>query len=429
MSKALITEQLITDIADSIRGKTGSTDKMTPAEMPEKINGFISLENVKDGSYLFYSKSDLITKEVMESIKNLESGKYIFGNLDGSKVELLKYLDVSKVSDFSYFLGDTARNGGPDLTLDISTWDFSKALSMEYFFGDRKGSFDPPDLKVIVGDTVNTKNVKNFRYMLYGFISSNKDGVKDFLEKLDTSSGESFWYALSGSFCPDTLDLRGWKMNKATGVNNMFPDDYTFINAEGWTFDSLSSISDFKLDSKLNYKNWTFNNLLSILYSGGNHGENYAIDLSTWTCRFSSLDRAFVTNQQEQSVYLIKLILTGENLSFDKCTSISNACYYYRWGNVNLKYVIIGNDDTTWMVTNSSKAFYGCSSLETLIIKGTNVMTCSNTDMLTNSGIAAGTGYIYVADDLVDSYKKATNWSVYADQIKPLSEAPAEPEV
>ena len=35
-------------------------------------------------------------------------------------------------------------------------------------------------------------------------------------------------------------------------------------------------------------------------------------------------------------------------------------------------------------------------------------------------------GYIYVPDALVDSYKKATNWVTYADQIKPLSELPTE---
>ena len=39
-----------------------------------------------------------------------------------------------------------------------------------------------------------------------------------------------------------------------------------------------------------------------------------------------------------------------------------------------------------------------------------------------NTPIANGTGYIYVADTLVDSYKTAENWSVYASQIKPLSE-------
>ena len=39
-----------------------------------------------------------------------------------------------------------------------------------------------------------------------------------------------------------------------------------------------------------------------------------------------------------------------------------------------------------------------------------------------NSSISTRTGYIYVPDNLVDSYKTATNWSTYANQIKPISE-------
>ena len=31
-------------------------------------------------------------------------------------------------------------------------------------------------------------------------------------------------------------------------------------------------------------------------------------------------------------------------------------------------------------------------------------------------------GKIYVPDNSVDAYKAATNWSQYADRIKPLSE-------
>ncbi len=33
-------------------------------------------------------------------------------------------------------------------------------------------------------------------------------------------------------------------------------------------------------------------------------------------------------------------------------------------------------------------------------------------------------GYIYVPDELVDAYKTATNWSVFANAIKGLSELP-----
>ena len=51
--------------------------------------------------------------------------------------------------------------------------------------------------------------------------------------------------------------------------------------------------------------------------------------------------------------------------------------------------------------------------------------TLANTNAFTNTPIESGTGYIYVLDELVDSYKSATNWSTYAEQIKPISELEA----
>ena len=38
--------------------------------------------------------------------------------------------------------------------------------------------------------------------------------------------------------------------------------------------------------------------------------------------------------------------------------------------------------------------------------------------------IASGTGYVYVPSALVNSYKSATNWSTYADQIRAIEDYP-----
>jgi hypothetical protein len=68
-------------------------------------------------------------------------------------------------------------------------------------------------------------------------------------------------------------------------------------------------------------------------------------------------------------------------------------------------------------------AFYNCSKLTALVLRNTsNVCSLGSTGAFTNTPIKSGTGYIYVPDALVDSYKAATNWSTYAAQIKPLSE-------
>lgn len=67
--------------------------------------------------------------------------------------------------------------------------------------------------------------------------------------------------------------------------------------------------------------------------------------------------------------------------------------------------------------------FNNCSALTTLILGKTDtICTLDNINAFSGSGVESGTGYIYVPDSLVDSYKSATNWSTYASQIKGLSE-------
>jgi hypothetical protein len=67
-------------------------------------------------------------------------------------------------------------------------------------------------------------------------------------------------------------------------------------------------------------------------------------------------------------------------------------------------------------------AFYGCKKLATLILRMSTVPALGGTNPFTSTPIASGKGYIYVKDELLDSYKSSTNWSTYANQIKPISE-------
>lgn len=69
-------------------------------------------------------------------------------------------------------------------------------------------------------------------------------------------------------------------------------------------------------------------------------------------------------------------------------------------------------------------AFYGCTALHTLIIRGSSVASMGNSNALYNSHIYKGTGYIYVPAALVDNYKAATNWSTFAAQIRAIEDYP-----
>ena len=69
-------------------------------------------------------------------------------------------------------------------------------------------------------------------------------------------------------------------------------------------------------------------------------------------------------------------------------------------------------------------AFYSNKKLVTLIIRTQVVAKLDNTTAFKDTPITSGTGYVYVPSALVDSYKTATNWSTYADQIRAIEDYP-----
>lgn len=68
--------------------------------------------------------------------------------------------------------------------------------------------------------------------------------------------------------------------------------------------------------------------------------------------------------------------------------------------------------------------FKGCSALETCILRADAFLPMDNTSAFEGTPIESGTGYIYVPSALVDQYKAATNWTVYADQIRAIEDYP-----
>jgi hypothetical protein len=148
---------------------------------------------------------------------------------------------------------------------------------------------------------------------------------------------------------------------------------------------------------------------------------------STSVKTVSSFAFYYVANLEECNIPNVTNILG--NGAFTNCTSLKKINFPKNtsglgtncFGNcTTLSYVNIGN--CPWI---SSNAFSNCSNLETLIItKTSGVTSMSNTNVLTGTAIANGTGYIYVADKLYENYLTATNWSTYASQIKKISELP-----
>lgn len=128
-----------------------------------------------------------------------------------------------------------------------------------------------------------------------------------------------------------------------------------------------------------------------------------------------------LTNVSDLSAvtYAGPYVFNNTKLSRIEMPSLTSNVNAYTFSNCsNLTYVDLGKCNS---ILNN--AFQNSNNIETLVLRKTgSISTLQNISILSSTKIGAGTGYIYVPDDLVDTYKFATNWTTFAEQIKGLSE-------
>lgn len=97
----------------------------------------------------------------------------------------------------------------------------------------------------------------------------------------------------------------------------------------------------------------------------------------------------------------LPLITTIGALTFRKCKSLTAV-------------------DFPAVTSIGTQAFYD-SGLTSLTLQSNTVVTLENENAFYFTPIEDGTGYIYVPSNLVDAYKTAGGWSVYANQIRAIA--------
>lgn len=117
-----------------------------------------------------------------------------------------------------------------------------------------------------------------------------------------------------------------------------------------------------------------------------------------------------------------------KEVRFDKATSTGNRSFV---ANYRLEKAILPS-----LKSMAGLTFYQCYSLKAVILASETMCTLGNKDAFNQCyhilGTVNGTwnpngdkdGYIYVPAALVDTYKAATNWSTYADQIRAIEDYP-----
>ena len=223
----------------------------------------------------------------------------------------------------------------------------------------------------------------------------------------------------------DTLknygDLTFNKDGSVTGSHLTSIPDYDTITSidlpvctsvGNYAFDGCSSLTTIDLPVCMSVGQYAFNSCSSLT----------TIDLPACT---SVGDNVFYNCSSLTSIYLPVCTSVGGSafqncsalttIDLPVCTSVDDDAFYYCSSLTTI--------DLPVCTSVGTYAFYGCSSLTTVILRNTSgVVTLSNSNAFSRTSSSLS---IYVPDSLVSSYKTATNWSTYADKIKPLSELPS----
>ena len=117
-------------------------------------------------------------------------------------------------------------------------------------------------------------------------------------------------------------------------------------------------------------------------------------------------NNAFRARTALTSVDLPSIELIGSN-SFNGCVGLTD---------IDLK--------NNLPVTIAANGLYGVSKLEALVIRSNTLSTLNHTNGLEDTRIRWEHGWIFVPNNLVSTYKAATNWSTYRNQIWSIDKYP-----
>ena len=141
--------------------------------------------------------------------------------------------------------------------------------------------------------------------------------------------------------------------------------------------------------------------------------------------RLTNLDLSNFDTSNVTNMYMMfnrNVSLTSVNVSGFNTNNVTNMNSMFHQCEKLTKIDI--SSFTSEKLTLNASMFAGCVKLTTLIINNPNLFKMTNSNMLRDTPIESGTGYVYVPDDMVETYKSATNWNIYANQIKGMSELP-----
>lgn len=378
MSKVLIDENNLTAIGNAIRSKNNSSTKYKPSEMAAQINGLeVGLEAGLDMADYFNGKTTEINDKngVVTSVAT-----NAFSSQDSENACPLTSLSLPKATSIGSHSFQNNRylvtiNLPEVTTIDMHAFQSCKML---------KNVTIPKVTKI--GDygfdrctLISLLNIPNIEYLgNHAFSGTSLSG--DLTFPALTHIGEQCFTSSSNAITSLTLPMIN---NKGVVAGNF----------GGGVFKGLQFMRTINAPLLTIIPDWAFNECSSL--TTVNTGILTKIG-----------DYAFSGCKQLTNIDLSQCTYIGSN-TFSGCVSITE---------IKLpKVKHLGR-----------YSFANCTNLASLVIgsqSDSNVCEVWNTPAV-GTKISNGSGYIYVADSLVDSYKTANYWKDHASQIKPLSEYP-----
>lgn len=239
------------------------------------------------------------------------------------------------------------------------------------------------EVNVDVADMLQARvdEMNSCRYLFYYYYGTSLD-----IKNLDTSSVTDMTNMFS--YCSQllNLDLSNFDTTNVTKMANMFERCTSLTNITFGENFNTSNVTDMS---------YMFNNCQNLT----------DLDLSKWnTSKVTNIAYMF------SNCYKLAGTLDLSHFDISKIGSTGYGVFSYCKALTN---VILPST----IKDIGSSFFNGCNSLTEFTILAETPPTLQNT---TNC-ISTATTSIYVPDASVDAYKGATNWSTYADLIKPLS--------
>src|SRR5574344_1018240 len=237
MSKVMITDTYLTNIANAIRNKNSSTTTYKPSEMATAITNLPS-GSVSIPPNTFFAFSQTSNDNFNTFIAALDTSAYTTMNYMFAGLVNITNLDLSNfntanVKDMSYMFYECTKLQ----TVNLSNFNTANVVSMSCMF------YDCTYLQTVNLSNFNTKKVLNMTCMFYGCPSLTSANLSSF-------NGHSVYFT-SSMFenCDDlqTVNLSSFATPKLTKVNSMFKGCTSLVSIDirNMNFSLVTAYSNF----------------------------------------------------------------------------------------------------------------------------------------------------------------------------------------